>query len=275
MKIDGATENARSALLDTLQALETHIDALVLVGAQAIYLQTVDFVSEVAPTTVDADFAIDTTVLENSPDIELVLLESNFKYSASGNPGQWMTPNGIPVDIMVPSKSSGRAGIGRSARLIGHSNKSVRRTDGLEACVVSFKLMKISSFSLDDKREFTIRVASPASIIVAKCFKIAERLETNRNIANKDSFDVYRLLAHIPMGELVQEFLKLLSDNSSNETTVKGIQYFAKLFTGNLSAPGIDAVGAAIENVGNVEIAKASVLALAQELINLLPADYL
>lgn len=33
---------ARAALLDTLEALEPHLDALVLVGAQAIYLHTAD-----------------------------------------------------------------------------------------------------------------------------------------------------------------------------------------------------------------------------------------
>jgi len=48
---------ARSALLDALQALGPHLDALVLVGAQAVYLPTVDADLIVVPTTTDADLA--------------------------------------------------------------------------------------------------------------------------------------------------------------------------------------------------------------------------
>jgi hypothetical protein len=49
---------ARAALLDTLDALEPHLDALVLVGAQAIYLHTGDAELTVAEYTTDADFSI-------------------------------------------------------------------------------------------------------------------------------------------------------------------------------------------------------------------------
>jgi hypothetical protein len=42
-------------LLDALVALEPHIDALVLVGAQAIYLHTGDADLAVAEYTTDAD----------------------------------------------------------------------------------------------------------------------------------------------------------------------------------------------------------------------------
>ncbi len=40
---------ARRALLDALDALEPHLDAIVLVGAQAVYLHTADTDLAVAP----------------------------------------------------------------------------------------------------------------------------------------------------------------------------------------------------------------------------------
>lgn len=48
----------RSALLDALGALHRHLDALVLVGAQAVYLHTGDAELIVVPTTTDADLAL-------------------------------------------------------------------------------------------------------------------------------------------------------------------------------------------------------------------------
>ncbi len=49
---------ARAALLDALHALEPHLDAVVLVGAQAIYIHTGDADLAVAEYTTDADFSI-------------------------------------------------------------------------------------------------------------------------------------------------------------------------------------------------------------------------
>jgi len=49
---------ARAALLDAVEALSTHRDAIVLVGAQAIYLHSGDADLAVAAYTTDADFAV-------------------------------------------------------------------------------------------------------------------------------------------------------------------------------------------------------------------------
>ena len=49
---------ARAALLDAVEALGIHRDAIVLVGAQAIYLHTGAADLAVAEYTTDADFAV-------------------------------------------------------------------------------------------------------------------------------------------------------------------------------------------------------------------------
>ena len=48
---------ARTALLDAAEALAEQLDAVVLVGAQAVYLHTGD-ADFVAPYTTDADFCV-------------------------------------------------------------------------------------------------------------------------------------------------------------------------------------------------------------------------
>lgn len=49
---------ARTVLLDALDALGTHRDSVVLVGAQAVNLHTGDADLATAPTTTDADLAL-------------------------------------------------------------------------------------------------------------------------------------------------------------------------------------------------------------------------
>jgi len=56
---------ARRILLDALQALGDQRDALVLVGAQAIYLHTGDGDLAVAPYTTDGDIALDPSELSD------------------------------------------------------------------------------------------------------------------------------------------------------------------------------------------------------------------
>lgn len=51
--------SARRVLLDALEGLEAHRDAMVLIGAQAVYLRVGEADVAVAPFTTDGDLAID------------------------------------------------------------------------------------------------------------------------------------------------------------------------------------------------------------------------
>lgn len=55
---DPVLVEARRALLDALEALRGHLDHIVLVGAQAVYLHTDDVTLGVALFTKDADVAL-------------------------------------------------------------------------------------------------------------------------------------------------------------------------------------------------------------------------
>ena len=55
---------ARRVLLDVLGALGDHRDAIVLVGAQAVYLRVGDADLAITPYTTDGDLVIDPAVLD-------------------------------------------------------------------------------------------------------------------------------------------------------------------------------------------------------------------
>ncbi len=51
--------DARRVLLDALVGLRSHLDAFVLIGAQAVYVRTLDRLPGYQPFTTDADLVFD------------------------------------------------------------------------------------------------------------------------------------------------------------------------------------------------------------------------
>ena len=70
---DPEVVKARHALLDALDALGSHKEAVILVGAQAIYLHTGSAEVALAEFTTDADLAIDPELLTDHPLIEAAI----------------------------------------------------------------------------------------------------------------------------------------------------------------------------------------------------------
>jgi len=61
----------------------------------------------------------------------------------SRNPGAWVSPTGIPVDLTVPGELSRVSAHHRGARIPSPSPKATRRTVGLAACVADYDEMLI------------------------------------------------------------------------------------------------------------------------------------
>lgn len=70
------------------------------------------------------------------------------------------------------------------------------KVHGLEGALVSHKPGVILSLTPADPRAYTIEIASPAALLVAKAHKMADRAgETDvPRLNNKDAFDIYRIL---------------------------------------------------------------------------------
>lgn len=256
---------ARKALLDVLDALGKHRESAVLIGAQALYIHTSGFISPVAPFTQDADLAFDVQTVSISPSIEFVMKEAGFELGEDGNPGRWFSKTNVPVDIMIPKKLAGKGG--RSAEFPNHGRRTARSTEGIEGCLVDNSIHTIGSYDPFDPRTYEISVAGPSAILIAKSFKIYERLETGRTLKDKDSHDVYRLLSAIQIDVLVDGLAKLQANPLSAETTIKGLRYVKELFAASSIAPGSESAGRAEENIGSSTTVSQSTAFLAEELL--------
>jgi hypothetical protein len=141
---------ARAALLDALIALHEHRESVVVIGAQAVYLHTGSALVAVAEATKDSDVGIDLGTLGDDPLIEEAMHRAGFYQDlVGGQPGAWLSPIGIPVDLMVPDASAGSGR--RSVQALPHDKRALRRAVGLEAAVVDNAAMMIGALAADDE----------------------------------------------------------------------------------------------------------------------------
>jgi hypothetical protein len=233
---------ARAALLDALEALGGQRDAVILVGAQAIYLHTGEIDLAVPEYTTDADVVIDPARLQPRPEIEQAL--TSFGFVRGPRVGAWVItkaldgrPVNVELDLMVP-EAVGGAGR-RAARLVGHKEQVARKARGLEAALIDKAPTAIAAFDPADTRSFSIAVAGPAALIVSKVHKIDERLSEGRvtRLDDKDALDVLRLLQAVPTSTLAQSLEALLHDSIAGEVTREALVSLRSLF-GDPRSPG-------------------------------------
>src|SRR5581483_10505451 len=180
---------ARRVLLDALEALADHRRAVVLVGAQAIYLHTGEADLAVAAYTTDADIALDPSRLADEPALEALMRRARFSPAPEpGRIGTWLDPSGIPLDLLVPDAVGG--GGRRGARLGAHGDRVARKGRGLEAALVDRVEMTVGALDEADPRRMAVAVAGPAALLVAKLHKIAERQGRPDRLDDKDALDV-------------------------------------------------------------------------------------
>lgn len=228
---------ARRALLDALTALRPHVDAFVLIGAQAVYLRTAGRLPGYQPFTTDADLALDPSRLAALPLLADAMLAEGFEYS--GEPGIWnrhMLRAGfsgdiiVPVDLIVPAHVASSAGR-RGARLPGdHGRTAARKSAGVEGALVDHEPIEIASLEASDSRRMIVNVAGPAALLVAKVHKLGERLATPHRLIDKDAGDVFRLLEATPLQEMTRLMQMLLADERSAGATTVAIGYVRQQF---------------------------------------------
>lgn len=268
---------ARCALLDALEALGPHREALVLVGAQAIYIHTGDAGLAVAELTTDGDLALDPARIPEDPDLAVAMKSKGFYRDDKGSGpevGIWSSLreiDGVPaivkVDLLMAEAVSG--GGTRAARVRGHEKGSVRKVRGLEACLVDRSLHVISALDPADDRSFEIMVAGPAGLLVSKLIKIAERIEEvergeRDRRKDKDALDVLRILRSADLEELALTLNQLAGDTLAADVTAAALDALFSLFS--------TAAGEGSQMAGNAafpeprEVIEASCVALTLEL---------
>jgi hypothetical protein len=255
---------ARKVLLDALDALRAHRDALILVGAQTIYLHTGASDFALAPFTTDADLAINPTALQPNPKIAEALKDAGF-FSTPDNIGIWTSATeSVNTDLLVPEAVAGKGS--RSADLGDHGNRVARRVRGLEPALVDNSWMRIDALALNDQRIHDIRVAGPAALLIAKLHKVYERKEQPTRLESKDAFDIYRLLQAAQTADLATTVRSLNADVISHDSTVSGMTYLRELFS-TANALGARLAGQAVEGIADPDVVAASSSVLANDLL--------
>lgn len=147
---------ARKALLDALDLLVDQLDALILVGAQAVYLHAPASVAQQVTYTTDSDLVIDPDLLSERPDIGDILLAAG--YTRHRSPGTFYNQDAIPIDLIVPEGALPPS-TRRTAVLAGQSRPTARRTFGLEVALFDAEPRRITALDPNDPRTVTLRVA--------------------------------------------------------------------------------------------------------------------
>lgn len=235
-EVDELYVMARRVLLDALDALGSQRQAIVLVGAQAVYLRVGEADLAVAPFTMDGDLAIDPARLAEIPPLEKALMDAGFHPKAGDSVGVWIARRAtrqqvdtdVAVDLLVPASVSPGKGR-RAARLPGHDSRVARIVTGLDGAIVDADVMTLAALEGEDARTFDVRVAGPAALLVAKVHKISDRRGGDRQ-SDKDALDVLRLLRGTETGDLAERYAKLLADTRSSAAASRGRDLLVEQF---------------------------------------------
>lgn len=265
---------ARRNLINALGALKVYEQsAVVVVGAQAVYLQAGDSVSTpFSPFTLDSDLAVDPRMLDVVPPIRETL--ERFGYTLRRrDPGLYWAPgstdeqpkDGAKVDILVPEQFAVGKGR-RDAGLPGDNERAARRTAGIEAALYDKDLLPIVDFRKPDHR-VEAYVAGPAALIIAKARKIVDR--GDERLKTKDASDVFLLLRAFERVELCRRFAALSAIEDIRRPFSEGIDAVREVFVNGTRGRQLfrDAVG---DNPNRAELLEAFRF-LAQDLDGALP----
>ncbi len=253
---------ARRVLLDALVGLEKHREAVILVGAQAVYLRTqlTEITESIAPYTTDGDIALDPSSLADDPSLESAMDGAGFRLlqipDRGIEPGIWVTDASIggeiievPVDLIVPEAASDGKGR-RGARLGLHGNRAARKAVGLEAVLVDNAPEVVTALDPDDKRSVVVKVAGVAALLVAKSHKIYDRVGAGRldRQSDKDASDMYRIMQTSRPQDVALTMRNLAKNDFCGPVTRQSFEYLQNLF-GFPAAVGLRMAQRALQGV--------------------------
>ncbi|MFJ9641424.1 hypothetical protein [Streptomyces sp. NPDC101178] len=251
---DQLNQASRKVLLDALIALEGHREALTVVGAQAVYLRTTEAVISSASYTSDGDISIDPDALGEQPLLEEAMRGAGFtlKLDKDGvqQVGLWERPEqvgevevGVELDLLVPQDLAPGPKKKRRAEMPPHDSWSAMKVPGLEVAAVDRSLMTIASLTPHDDRSVEAYVAGPAALLVAKAYKLHERIiaaaKRPERLSAKDAGDVYRIMSTIQVRDVAASFSSLCENPRVGSVATEGLSLLRQLF-GAAATPGTE-----------------------------------
>jgi hypothetical protein len=262
---------ARRVLLDALDAIGEHRKAVVLVGAQAIYLRVPDAGIPVTPYTTDADIGLRPAFLSAEPELSSCMERAGFVLDPDEPVGIWVTEReidgrkiSVKVDLLVPEAAGG--GGRRGARLAQHRKNTARKVRGLEGALFDCDPMAVGALEEDD-RTHEIMVAGPAALLVAKAHKIRDRLEDKQGrVIDKDALDIVRILRGSDGADLATRLKRLQAEPSAAAVSREALDFIKTAF-GVPAGRGCDMAARAATGAIADEELRASTVDLVQRLL--------
>lgn len=103
--------------------------------------------------------------------------------------------------------------------------------------MIDHDLIEIVALDDSDARRFSVRVAGPAALIVAKVYKLRDRLAAGKadRIADKDAADVYRLMLTVPMSEFLLRLEPILADETARSVCSEAVDLMVQMFGARLA----------------------------------------
>ncbi len=237
-------------LLDALSALAPQGPAVIVAGAQAVYLRTGAADIAVAPYTTDADLTLDPSLLIEEPALESAMRSAGFELAIEQGhvePGIWLAPAKvagesvlIPIDLIVPEGAASGGGR-RGARLGTHGKLAARRAVGLEAVLLDHSPMTVAALEQADTRCVEVEVAGHAALLVAKAHKLHDRVASGKaaRVDDKDAADVFRVMQTTSPDDVGRTLAQLSQDSVAGTVSVDGVTYLGELF-GRRGRAGIE-----------------------------------
>jgi len=227
-----------------LTALEPTSDAVVLVGAQAVYLRTEGRIEGYQPSR-PTPTSLSTSRLEPIPprrsdDSGRIHSLTNRESGRRASTDRLRRGSRLPVDLIVPEEYGSEAGR-RAARLPGNHGKTTARKSSARRWVVDNSPIQPQRSS----RRMRDGCSSRSPATARSCRKAAQargRLATPARLQAKDAGDLYGSSTRsAPTTWATLQML--LADERSATTTTKALTYLDALFT----APASPGVGLACE----------------------------
>jgi hypothetical protein len=205
---DVAMSEARDFLLDALVVLGPHREALIVVGAQAVYEHTRQVSGLEQSSTNDGDLAVDPGLVTPSKSIYQAMLDAGFFPARPERSGIYSRrptpPNGKPLpptlDLIAPESVSGSSRSHRGARIVGQDKRAVSKADGLEMALLDYEWRRIGPIATNSGRPLIeAKVAGTAALLCAKAWKLYEQVRDAEvgklwRLREKDAGDIWRLM---------------------------------------------------------------------------------
>lgn len=196
----------------------------------------------------------------------------HVKHGEALEPGSWQADAilrgkavKVPLDLIVPSGAA--AGGRRSAALGPHGKRAARRSAGLEAALVDNAPTRICALDPADPRMTEARVAGLPALLIAKSYKIFDRVQAGveDRTYDKDASDVVRIMQSLEPGPMAAALAGLRANPTTGSSTEIGILHFEELF-GRRNGEGIAMAIRALRQAMPEERVRAICLAYAGEL---------